>query len=161
MAIDKNTKGQAAIEFMVTYGWAILAALLVIGALAYFGITNPGLPDKCIFSNAFSCGDYIIQEDSIRIRLTNTVGQTIYGNAPDNITAIMTDSGNPCAVSGPSGANPDTLEPEAVLNIMCDISATPFDEGDKVKVKLTITYAKSPSGYDQVSLGELYTTVQP
>jgi len=33
-------KGQAAIEFLVTYGWAILIVLIAIGALAYFGVLN-------------------------------------------------------------------------------------------------------------------------
>ena len=52
--------GQVAMEFLVTYGWAILASLIAIGALAYFGISNPtiALPDKCLFSNNFVCSDY-------------------------------------------------------------------------------------------------------
>lgn len=29
-------KGQAAIEFMTTYGWALMAVMLAIGALSYF-----------------------------------------------------------------------------------------------------------------------------
>lgn len=37
-----NKKGQAAMEFLMTYGWAILAAVVVIGVLAYFGVFNPG-----------------------------------------------------------------------------------------------------------------------
>jgi len=35
-------KGQAAMEFLMTYGWAILAAIIAIGVLAYFGVFNPG-----------------------------------------------------------------------------------------------------------------------
>ena len=33
-----NKKGQAAIEFLMTYGWAILMVLIAIGALAYSGV---------------------------------------------------------------------------------------------------------------------------
>lgn len=36
-----NRKGQAAMEFLMTYGWAILAAIIAIGVLAYFGVFNP------------------------------------------------------------------------------------------------------------------------
>jgi len=36
-----NKKGQAAMEFLMTYGWAILVVLLCIGALAYFGVLDP------------------------------------------------------------------------------------------------------------------------
>src|SRR3989338_1126940 len=37
-----NKRGQAAMEFLMTYGWAILAAIIAIGVLAYFGVFNPG-----------------------------------------------------------------------------------------------------------------------
>ncbi len=37
-----SKKGQAAIEFLMTYGWAILAAIIAIGVLAYFGVFSPG-----------------------------------------------------------------------------------------------------------------------
>ena len=45
----KVKKGQAALEFLMTYGWAILVVLIVIGALAYFGVLDPKrfLPEKC------------------------------------------------------------------------------------------------------------------
>ena len=33
-----NKRGQAAMEFLMTYGWAILAAITAIGVLAYFGV---------------------------------------------------------------------------------------------------------------------------
>jgi len=158
--MGKNTKGQAAIEFLVTYGWAILAALIVISALTYFGITSPSLPDKCIFSNAFECNDYIVQESAVSVRLINSFGQTIYGPLPDNITAVMTDdSGAPCVVVSNGVTNPDMVEPEAMLEISC-IPTESFDQGEKVRIKMSVNYAKNPSGYNQVSLGELYTTVQ-
>ncbi|MBR9692543.1 hypothetical protein GOV07_01285 [Candidatus Woesearchaeota archaeon] len=35
------TRGQAAFEFLTTYGWAILVALIGIAALAHYGIFNP------------------------------------------------------------------------------------------------------------------------
>jgi hypothetical protein len=35
-------KGQAAMEFLMTYGWAILAAVIAIGVLSYFGVFSPG-----------------------------------------------------------------------------------------------------------------------
>ena len=42
-------KAQAALEFLMTYGWAILVVLAAIGALAYFGVLSPSnfLPSKC------------------------------------------------------------------------------------------------------------------
>jgi len=37
----RNKKGQAAMEFLMTYGWALLVVLIAIGALAFFGVLNP------------------------------------------------------------------------------------------------------------------------
>jgi hypothetical protein len=34
-------KGQTAIEYLMTYGWAILIILIVAGVLAYYGIIRP------------------------------------------------------------------------------------------------------------------------
>ena len=34
----RGKKAQAAMEFLMTYGWAILVVLVTIGALAYFGV---------------------------------------------------------------------------------------------------------------------------
>ncbi|MGV8086831.1 MAG: hypothetical protein ACP5N1_04325 [Candidatus Woesearchaeota archaeon] len=50
-------KGQAALEFMMTYGWAILVVLAAIGALSYFGVLNPTrfAPETCVGSTGFSC----------------------------------------------------------------------------------------------------------
>ena len=36
-----NKKGQATMEFLITYGWAILVVLVAIVALVYFGVINP------------------------------------------------------------------------------------------------------------------------
>lgn len=38
---DERMKGQAAMEFLMTYGWAILVVLACIGALTYFGVLKP------------------------------------------------------------------------------------------------------------------------
>lgn len=40
MKIFNLRKGQAAMEFLSTYGWPILAAIIAIGVLAYFGVFN-------------------------------------------------------------------------------------------------------------------------
>jgi hypothetical protein len=37
----KTRRAQAAMEFLMTYGWAILVVLVAIGALAYFGVLSP------------------------------------------------------------------------------------------------------------------------
>ncbi len=70
-------KGQAAMEFLMTYGWAILVVLVVIGALAYFGVLNPSnlLPEKCTFPLQLSCRDQKIGTANIKFVLQNGAGK--------------------------------------------------------------------------------------
>ena len=53
-------KSQAALEFIMTYGWAIMAVLVAIGSLAYFGVLSPGnfLPSKCQLQPGLACIDH-------------------------------------------------------------------------------------------------------
>ena len=48
-------------EFLLTYGWAILVILIVMAALVYFGVLDPSslLPGKCVFNPTVQCRDYV------------------------------------------------------------------------------------------------------
>ncbi len=74
-------KGQAAMEFLMTYGWAILVVLAAIAALAYFGVLSPGsmLPERTVFAAPVpNVDNAIVQTDgTVEIAFTNNVGQTI------------------------------------------------------------------------------------
>ncbi len=63
----------------MTYGWAILVVLIVIGALAYFGILNPSilLPEKCTLQMGLYCQDHRIdgQTGTITFDLQNGIGK--------------------------------------------------------------------------------------
>ena len=74
-------KGQAAMEFLLTYGWAILVVLVVIGVLASFGILNVGnlLPERCTIQTGISCSDFIVTPAAgVRLGLKNGLGKGIY-----------------------------------------------------------------------------------
>ncbi|NQV09045.1 hypothetical protein HQ529_04295 [Candidatus Woesearchaeota archaeon] len=74
-------KAQAALEFLMTYGWAILVVLVVIGALAYFGILNPSilLPEKCTLQMGLYCKDHRVDAENgkINLKLENGMGKDI------------------------------------------------------------------------------------
>ena len=83
-------RGQAALEFMMTYGWAILTVLAAIGALAYFGVLSPSrfAPDTCLANNPFSCpGNPVLTTTNITFSLTN--GKS-YSITLDNSTSNLT-----------------------------------------------------------------------
>ena len=53
----KTTKGQASIEYLTTYGWAIFALLIVLAVLFSSGILSPSylISEECNFSNNLAC----------------------------------------------------------------------------------------------------------
>ncbi|MFH1636826.1 MAG: hypothetical protein ABIB71_00195, partial [Candidatus Woesearchaeota archaeon] len=69
-------KGQAAMEFLMTYGWAILVVLIAIGALAYFGVLNPSrfLPKSCTISPGFSCEEFKVTTSGAQLLMRNGKG---------------------------------------------------------------------------------------
>ena len=81
-------RAQAAMEFLLTYGWAILVVLAVIGALGYFGVLNPSalLPEKCVFGPGMICSDfratlsghYSQTEGALTFDLVNGLGENVY-----------------------------------------------------------------------------------
>ena len=75
-------KGQAAIEFFVTYGWAILAFVIVLGYLMTSGILTPNylVSEECTFGNNLPC-DFALYNvgDSTHLALR------IFNGFPDKI----------------------------------------------------------------------------
>ncbi|MFH1510933.1 MAG: hypothetical protein ABIF10_04515, partial [Candidatus Woesearchaeota archaeon] len=73
------TRGQASMEFLMTYGWAILVVLAAIGALAYFGVLSPDkfLPQKCSIAPGINCAEYKVTPNSVTLALQNGMGQHI------------------------------------------------------------------------------------
>lgn len=74
-------KGQAAMEFLMTYGWAILVVLAAIGALAYFGVLSPSrfLPPQCVIEPPLSCLEHSIsaEDNSLSLVIQNNAGYDI------------------------------------------------------------------------------------
>jgi hypothetical protein len=107
-------KAQGALEFLMTYGWAFLVILIMIGALAYFGVLNPSrfLPDRCDFGTQLLCKQHVINncngaagsgpgcaldDPTFILQVTNSMGKSIYLT---NAT-VSTDIVN---IGGPSDA---------------------------------------------------------
>src|SRR3989338_5951657 len=70
-------RAQAGLEFLTTYAWAFVVILIVIGALTYFGVTDPTriLPDRCNFGAEFNCINHIIDASNSQVRLQLQNGQ--------------------------------------------------------------------------------------
>ncbi len=52
-------QAQAALEFLMTYGWAMLVVIVMIGAFSYYNGYLPMVtPSKCIMDTPFACASY-------------------------------------------------------------------------------------------------------
>jgi len=69
-----NKKGQSAMEYLMTYGWAILVIIIVIAVLFYIGVLNPRnvTPTTCTFPPGVSCSSFKLTENGV---LALTIGQ--------------------------------------------------------------------------------------
>ena len=150
-----NKRGQAALEFLMTYGWAILVVLVVIGALAYFGVLNPDslVPDKCTLSTGISCDDFMIENNKITIKLGNGLGRRV---KISRVEAKQIGGGADCINTTETTLDNSELATLELAKSSCSIT----DTGRKPKFKLNVTYTYADSSLAHVSTGELMGTIQ-
>ena len=87
-------KGQAAMEYLMTYGWAILIVIVVVGALFTMGVFNTKSPVVCspcfnyFAYTDYSAGTLKIKNGAQEIAIDNVVGGDCSGtyNPGDDIT---------------------------------------------------------------------------
>lgn len=169
-------KGQVSLEFLTTYGWAFMVALIAIGALAYFGVLNPSkyTPARCNFGTEITCNDFRISGDStvapvINFRLTNSIGTSV------KIDDVQVTNDGSTPLSCPINAillagtatqfNNSVWNDGGIVNVVATCTANAGNgiiKGDKTKVKVSIRYYDPVSGasYSHVVNGELYDQVQ-
>jgi uncharacterized protein (UPF0333 family) len=136
-------RGQAAMEFLMTYGWAILAAIIVVGVLWYI-IGNPSnLAGKQftlsapLSANAFNFGT---NGASLSLEIRNGAGNQI---TVSNVS--VTGCGN---VIG------DTIS-QGTLRIY-NVTCTPeIGSGNRFLGDITVYYTTSGSSITQQSTGSI------
>src|SRR3989338_3993011 len=126
-----NKNAQAALEFLMSYGWAILVILGAIGVLAYFGILSPDafLPNKCTLPAGLACVDYNVETYKVTVVLQNGLGEAVTINQ-------VTISGNnqQCSDNQTITLNNDA---KAIITItQCNNGA----EGSKFNGVINVTY---------------------
>ncbi|NQU98897.1 hypothetical protein HQ533_05515 [Candidatus Woesearchaeota archaeon] len=175
-----HKKGQAALEFLTTYGWAFLVILVMIGALAYFGVLNPSrfVPDTCTFSGTFMCEDAVAAAGSVTVKLRNNVEAITL----TEIRLIDTDSATTYTIDAAGEWDdgitlgcgiPDALATTAVCNAgevfqvvfnlaSSEVPAAAFIVGTKKKFSVDFDYYVTTSGatFTKSTGGDIVGTVQ-
>jgi membrane-bound inhibitor of C-type lysozyme len=138
-------KGQAAMEFLMTYGWAILIVLVVIGALVSFDILSPDLllPNKCTLPSGISCVDHKVSSTGISIVLRNSLGY--------DMSSITVSTEN-CGTTSTPSTIPNGEK--ATYTISCSPSGT------KYRGQLNVTYTLSDTGLSHTARGSIISRIE-
>jgi hypothetical protein len=158
-------KGQAALEFLTTYGWAIVVLLVMVGTIAYFGILNPSkfTPSRCIISPEFNCLDYQITNDGkVAIQLEQTTGKTIYLQSMNCSFKSVGPNSLTLLLNGASYSIGNPWSPRFAMQATCNFDASSMSalKGTKLKIPFSVTYTTSNGGLLHTADGEIYAEVQ-
>jgi hypothetical protein len=94
---NKNKKGQAAMEFLMTYGWAILAAIVVIAVLAIYFRPSSLVSSQAVISAPWYVEGYNLQSaDGVHLQLKNNGGEQYTITSIDVINAKMGNAAATC-----------------------------------------------------------------
>ena len=76
----KRGRGQYSLEFLITYGWALLIIGIIIAVIYSFGWLDSSnfLPQKCVFYGQVGCKDFYVTDNSINLSLVNIFGTDLY-----------------------------------------------------------------------------------
>jgi hypothetical protein len=140
-------KGQAAMEFLMTYGWAILVVLAAIGALAYFGVLSPDrfLPEKCTLPAGIACLDFRYSGTAVEMSIQNGAGYDMAG-------VSVTVNGTGCNAVGTGSATLTNGQTE-----MYAITCAPAK--GKFKGDVVIGYTNQQTGMLHSKQGEIIVKI--
>ncbi|VVC00988.1 Uncharacterised protein [uncultured archaeon] len=141
-------KGQAALDFLMTYGWAIALVVIIAGvlfALGIFDVSNFVGSKAAGFSGVAVKGWKLDTAGNLELKVTNEVGNLITIN---NVTATI----------GTNSTTNSTAIPLAVGEDSGSITLSGFSSqsaGTGYTAKVIITYTDRSSDFQYTSTGKL------
>jgi len=156
-------KGQAAMEFLMTYGWAILAAIVVIGILGvYFFSSDVLTPKSAIVSAPFYANAWNAISDAggtlgVTLEIKNNGGETYTISDVSLSGATVGGVTRGCTVGGATTPAAITAGSMGSLTIDCDLVTA--DAGEIFKGDITISYTKSGSNIPLTSSGSITESI--
>src|SRR3989344_4614103 len=135
-----NKKSQAAMEFLMTYGWAILIVLIVLAVLFAFGVFNPGpTKNNCSADQPFGCIDIKLNVDGTG-QMVIEVGQV--SGVPDFVASSFTDQ--PCTAASWDNFKANSRN---IIDLTCGTATA----GDAFSGSFQISYTSAVSNVDHTA----------
>lgn len=142
-------RGQAAMEFLMTYGWAILVVLAAVGALAYFGVLSPSrfIPEKCLMSGSgLQCVDFAANSSGhVTIALVNGGGYDL-----EDLVVTIVNEAVPLSDDYINLSNNE----RGIF-----VAATGETSGSKLQKEFTVTYLNKETGIKHTATGDLVVKI--
>ncbi len=152
---NHSKKSQAALEFLMTYGWAILVVLVAIGALAYFGVLSPDkfLPSKCTLPAGIACADFKLSSQPAAVAPATypkgTISIVLRNGLGFDLKEVKV-SASSCTVSSPTGIELRNGEQQKIDLTACskqkvegsteNPTSTLLDSGGKYSGQINVSY---------------------
>ncbi|MFA6036009.1 MAG: hypothetical protein WC759_03555 [Candidatus Micrarchaeia archaeon] len=176
--LDRRSRGQAALEFLSSYGWAILVIAIVLVALAWLGIFNVAnkTPDRCTMQGGLECNSAVLRTglQLTEFKVTNRLTQPIYvcglkcTNNPDKAVVPISS----CAGTGAKIASGEKVDVIGQLPsaLTCtdyfagSTSSGRYSVGDTYSGRIEMYYSNdfdANGGNARISYGDIALKVQP
>ena len=161
-------RGQSAMEFLMTYGWAILVLIIVVAVLFYIGVLNPKntQTNTLLFAPGLSAFTFRLGNVSgaLELDLGQAQGKSIVitgiscsqeAAAPirDLSSPILISTGEHRWVSGPNSNNEVLCRGEADQPLPPENTQL----GERYKGRVCLRYQESDTGLNRTVCGDLNT----
>ncbi len=147
LMLSRRRKGQAAMEFLMTYGWAILAAIIAIGVLAYFGIFSVDPPTAIVLGFPFYGEGFAM--DSSQGQFLVEVKNNVY-DSTKRIKSYHLENSN---LNCPAVTGADIPVQGGSTGVLTFRDCVGLNEGVKFKGDIIISYTDPGSSLEKISSG--------
>lgn len=151
-------KSQSAIEYLMTYGWALLIIAIALATLTAFGLFNQGnfVSSSCSLPNGLSCKSAVLSSNGM---LTINIGQDTASAI--TITAVSCNS-NQTAYGGISVSKQIGINGNSTFTPFCYSGNSQFTGkiGQVYHGFIIVNYTSQSSSISQTAIGTIITRVQ-
>ncbi|MFH1056148.1 MAG: hypothetical protein V1744_08655 [Candidatus Altiarchaeota archaeon] len=157
----RSSRGQSAVEYLLTYGWALIVILVVgvvVWQLGFLELGRNVTPDKRGFSQVTPLDWGMSQTGVLSVVVQNNAGTLVDLDASGTIAKVTVGFSGDGSCDPLVGSIPPGFRPGATTTITftgCKLASN-AEIGNYYKVDLTIAYANPASGLDHASNGVIW-----
>lgn len=149
-------RSQAALEYLLTYGWAILIVIIVGASLYALGVFTPGqwTGKRQTGFAQFRVADFSLKSNGdLTIVFQNQIGKTVN---IDNINATL--KGHTCTFGYSHSVGPNTMY---TATKDCSASFSNLNFRNSFSIIVDFYYTDLDSGLAHVDTGTLFGSIEP